>query len=49
MGGYARFVGKVRSYDALNPLILFSGDLFSPSNREYRQYPRNANSIDPAN
>lgn len=29
--GYARFYTALRSYDHLKPLILFSGDIFSPS------------------
>lgn len=31
VGGIARFVSAVRSFDHLDPLILFSGDLFAPS------------------
>lgn len=34
IGGAARFVTAVRSFDHLNPLVLFSGDAFSPSMRE---------------
>ena len=33
VGGADRFISKVRSYAADEPLILFSGDVFSPSNR----------------
>lgn len=31
VGGVARFYSALRAYDHLNPLILFSGDAFSPS------------------
>ncbi|XP_075233832.1 mannosylglucosyl-3-phosphoglycerate phosphatase isoform X2 [Lycorma delicatula] len=31
VGGAARFVTAVKSFSKLNPLILFSGDVFSPS------------------
>lgn len=34
IGGAARFATAVKSYDHLNPLVLFSGDAFSPSMRE---------------
>lgn len=34
IGGAARFLTAVRSYQHLNPLILFSGDAFSPSMRK---------------
>ena len=31
VGGAARFISAVEKYKHLNPLILFSGDIFSPS------------------
>jgi len=31
VSGYARFNSALRAYDHVNPLILFSGDIFSPS------------------
>ncbi|XP_061189980.1 mannosylglucosyl-3-phosphoglycerate phosphatase-like [Saccostrea echinata] len=31
VGGAARFVGCVKSYQSLNPLVLFSGDVLNPS------------------
>ncbi|CAI2387216.1 unnamed protein product [Moneuplotes crassus] len=31
VSGIARFVSALRSYDHVNPLILFSGDIFAPS------------------
>lgn len=31
IGGAARFLTAIRSFDELNPLVLFSGDVFSPS------------------
>lgn len=31
VGGAARFVTAIKSFQNLNPLILFSGDAFSPS------------------
>lgn len=31
IGGAARFCTAVRSFSHLNPLVLFSGDAFSPS------------------
>ena len=31
VGGAARFLTAVEKYRELNPLILFSGDIFSPS------------------
>lgn len=35
VGGAARFCTAIKSFQHLNPLILFSGDAFSPSMREY--------------
>lgn len=35
VGGAARFLTAVKSFQHLNPLILFSGDAFSPSMRTY--------------
>lgn len=32
--GAARFVSAVQSFSALHPLILFSGDVYSPSMRK---------------
>lgn len=34
VGGAARFSSKMKSFAHLNPLILFSGDIFSPSMRK---------------
>lgn len=34
IGGAARFLTATKSFDNLNPLILFSGDAFSPSIRK---------------
>ena len=31
VSGYARFYSALRTYDHVNPLILFSGDIFAPS------------------
>lgn len=31
IGGAARFLTAIKSFSDLNPLILFSGDAFSPS------------------
>lgn len=31
LGGAARFCTAIKSFEHLNPLILFSGDAFSPS------------------
>lgn len=31
IGGAARFLTAMRSFEDLNPLVLFSGDVFSPS------------------
>jgi len=38
VGGAARFVNALRSFGHLNPLVLFSGDVFSPSMRKYIQF-----------
>lgn len=35
IGGAARFLTAIKTFDHLNPLILFSGDAFSPSMRKY--------------
>ena len=35
MGGAARFVTAVDKFKHLNPMVVFSGDIFSPSLREY--------------
>lgn len=35
VGGAARFLTVIKSFANLNPLILFSGDAFSPSIRKY--------------
>lgn len=35
VGGAARFCSAVKSFQHLQPLVLFSGDAFSPSMREY--------------
>lgn len=34
IGGAARFLTAVKTFDHLNPLVLFSGDAFSPSMRK---------------
>lgn len=34
IGGAARFLTAVKTFENLNPLILFSGDAFSPSMRK---------------
>lgn len=34
IGGAARFLTAVKSFQHLNPLVLFSGDAFSPSMRK---------------
>lgn len=34
IGGAARFLTAIKSFAHLNPLILFSGDAFSPSMRK---------------
>ena len=31
VGGAARFCTAIKSFESLNPLVLFSGDAFSPS------------------
>lgn len=38
IGGAARFLTAIKSFENLNPLILFSGDAFSPSIRELTYY-----------
>lgn len=35
VGGAARFVSCVKSYQSLNPLVLFSGDVLNPSLCKY--------------
>lgn len=35
VGGAARFCTAIKSFTHLNPLVLFSGDTFSPSMCEY--------------
>jgi len=35
VGGAARFCTAIKSFSHLNPLVLFSGDIFSPSMCEY--------------
>lgn len=35
VGGAARFATAIKSFQHLNPLVLFSGDAFSPSMRTY--------------
>jgi len=35
VGGAARFCAAIKSFSHLNPLVLFSGDIFSPSMCEY--------------
>ena len=35
VGGAARFCAAIKSFSHLNPLVLFSGDVFSPSMCEY--------------
>lgn len=34
IGGAARFCTAIKSFQPLNPLVLFSGDAFSPSMRK---------------
>lgn len=34
-GGAARFTHAIKSFSHLKPLVLFSGDVFSPSVRKY--------------
>lgn len=36
VGGAARFLTAIKSFANLNPLILFSGDAFSPSIRKLK-------------
>lgn len=36
VGGATRFCTAIKSFSHLNPLVLFSGDIFSPSMSEYR-------------
>lgn len=38
IGGAARFCTAIKSFDHLEPLVLFSGDAFSPSMCEYFFY-----------
>lgn len=38
IGGATRFLTAVKSFKHLNPLILFSGDAFSPSMRKSQEY-----------
>lgn len=35
VGGAARFCTAIKTFQHLNPLVLFSGDAFSPSMRKY--------------
>lgn len=35
IGGATRFITAIKSFQHLNPLVLFSGDAFSPSSRKY--------------
>lgn len=35
VGGATRFCAAIKSFSHLNPLVLFSGDIFSPSMCEY--------------
>lgn len=35
VGGAARFCSVIKSFEPVQPLILFSGDIFSPSMCEY--------------
>lgn len=35
VGGASRFTTAIKSFSKLNPLVLFSGDIFSPSMCEY--------------
>ena len=36
IGGAARFVNALRSYDHLKPVVLFSGDIIAPSISEFK-------------
>lgn len=38
VGGAARFCTAVKSFQHLEPLVLFSGDAFSPSMRKLKEY-----------
>lgn len=38
IGGAARFLTAVKSFSHLDPLILFSGDAFSPSMRKFLRF-----------
>lgn len=38
VGGAARFCTAVKTFQNLQPLVLFSGDAFSPSMCEYPKY-----------
>ena len=35
VGGAARFKTKVKEFASKSPLVLFSGDVFSPSHRKF--------------
>ena len=37
VGGAARFATAVKTYADLEPLVLFSGDIFAPSISKYQQ------------
>lgn len=41
VGGAARFCTAIKSFSHLNPLILFSGDIFAPSFRKSQLVPVN--------
>lgn len=43
VGGAARFVTAIKSFSHLNPLILFSGDIFSPSMCQYNNFSYSIN------
>lgn len=47
IGGAARFLTAIKSFKHLNPLILFSGDAFSPSMRKSNDSIPNRNKIKP--
>jgi 5'-nucleotidase len=49
VGGAARFCAAIKSFSHLNPLVLFSGDIFSPSMCEYYDRKRTVNSLLPTN
>lgn len=38
VGGAARFCFAVKTFQHLQPLVLFSGDAFSPSMRKYKDW-----------